>query len=220
VTVYDNSAARQAAAIRAYARRGVWRWLLARLGVTAHTRRADAQARAWDAGAKGEADTAGLLSVLEREGWRVLHDRAIPGARTANVDHVLVSPGARVFVVDSKLWSAKGPGGGVVRPVGDRLMHGERVDGRAIGSVRFEADMVSRVLGVPVQPLIAVHNAPVAGQGFILQEVPVVPAGRLVELLRGNDGPRSADAAGLGRLAEDRLPRYADSQRKQGRWSR
>ncbi|MBP5918736.1 NERD domain-containing protein [Streptomyces sp. LBUM 1486] len=211
MSVADNSAARKAAAIRAHARRGVWRWLLARLGVTAHTRRADAQARAWDAGAKGEADTVGLLSVLEREGWRVLHDRAIPGARTANADHVLVSPGAKVFVVDSKLWSAKKPGG-VVRPVGERLMHGERVDGRAIGSVRFEADMVSRALEVPVQPLIAVHNAPVAGQGFILQEVPVVPAGRLVHLLRGNDGPRSADAARLAQLAADRLPPYVSAQ--------
>jgi hypothetical protein len=122
VTVYDNSAARQAAAIRSRARRPGWRWLLARLGVTAHTRRADAQARAWGAGAKGEADTVGLLSVLEREGWRVLHDRAIPGARTANADHVLVSPGARVFVVDSKLWSARG--GGAVVPSSGRSAAG------------------------------------------------------------------------------------------------
>jgi hypothetical protein len=190
--------------------------VLAWLGVTAHTRRADAQARAWDAGAKGEADTVGLLSVLEREGWRVLHDRAIPGARTANADHVLVSPGARVFVVDSKLWSAKAPGG-LVRPVGDRLMHGDRVDGRSIGSVRFEADMVSRALGVPVQPLIAVHRAPVAGQGFILQDVPVVPAGRLVELLRGNDGPHVAGAVHLAQLAADRLPPYIGGEQGRGR---
>ncbi|MDX3283996.1 nuclease-related domain-containing protein, partial [Streptomyces scabiei] len=157
---------------------------------------------------------AGLLRVLEREGWRVLHDRAIPGARTANADHVLVSPGARVFVVDSKLWSVKGPARGVVRPVGGQLMHGDRVDARSIGSVRFEADMVSRALGVQVQPLIAVHNAPVAGQGFILQDVPVVPAGRLVDLLRGNDGPRSADAVRLARLAVDRLPPYASRRRR------
>lgn len=217
MTVYDNSAARQAAAIRAHARRGVWRWLLARLGVTAHTRRADGQARAWEAGAKGEADTAGLLSVLERDGWRVLHDRAIPGARTANADHVLVSPGARVFVVDSKLWSARGPGGGLVRLAGDQLMHGDRVDGRSIGAVRFEADMVSRALGVPVQPLIAVHRAPVAGGGFIVQDVPVVPAGRLVELLRGNDGPRQAGAVHLAQLAVERLRPYAGREQGRGR---
>lgn len=217
MTVYDNSAARKAAAIRAGARRGLWRWLLARLGVTAHTRRADGQARAWEAGAKGEADTVGLLAVLEREGWRVLNDRAIPGARTANADHVLVSPGARVFVVDSKLWSARRAGGGLVRAVGDQLMHGERVDGRSIGSVRFEADMVSRALGVPVQPLIAVHRAPVAGQGFILQDVPVVPAGRLVELLRGNDGPRQAGAMHLAQLAADRLPPYIGREQGRGR---
>ncbi|MDX2986426.1 nuclease-related domain-containing protein [Streptomyces caniscabiei] len=213
--MYDNSAARQAAAIRAHARRAGWRWLLARLGVTVHTRRADAQAGAWAAGGKGEADTGALLSVLEREGWRVLHDRAIPGARTANADHVLVSPGARVFVVDSKLWSARG--GAVVRPVGGRLMHGDRVDERAIRSVRFEADLVSRALGVVVQPLIAVHNAPVAGQGFILEDVPVVSAERLVELLRGNDGPRQAGAVHLAQLAVDRLPPYIGREQGPGR---
>ena len=217
MTGYDNSAARKAAAIRAGARRGWWRWLLARLGVTAHTRRADARARAWEAGARGEADTVGLLSVLEREGWRVLHDRAIPGARTANADHVLVSPGAKVFVVDSKLWSARQPGGGLVRAAGGHLMHGERVDGRSIGAVRFEADLVGRALGVPVQPLIAVHRAPVAGDGFILQEVPVVPAGRLVELLRGNDGPRAAGAQWLGKLAAERLPPYIGREQGRGR---
>ena len=215
--VYDNSAARLGGAIRASGGRGWWGRLLARLGVTAHTRRADAQARAWAAGAKGETDTAGLLSVLECEGWRVLHDRAIPGARTANADHVLVSPGAKVFVVDSKLWSARRAGGGLVRPVGDQLMHGDRIDGRSLGAVRFEADMVSRALGVPVQPLIAVHRAPVAEGGFIVQDVPVVPAGRLVELLRGNDGPRQAGAVHLAQLAADRLPPYVGRQQGRGR---
>jgi hypothetical protein len=96
-------------------------------------------------------------------------------------------------------------------------MHGDRVDDRALRSVRFEADMVSRALGVTVQPLIAVHRAPVAGQGFILQDVPVIPAGRLVELLRGNDGPRQAGAAHLAQLAADRLPPYIGREQGRGR---
>lgn len=199
-----GSAAREAAAIRAHARRGVWRRVLAALGVTTHTRRADAQARAWDAGAHGEAATQTLLSALERTGWTVLHDRAIPGAHSANADHVLVSPGARVFVVDSKQWTSQHP----VHEEGGSLWHGTWNRDKAIRNALFEAGLVARVLGVPVQALIAVHNAPVDGDGLIVGDVPVVPAARLVELLRANDGPRQAGAAWLGNLAAQRLPEY------------
>jgi hypothetical protein len=142
-------------------------------------------------------------------GWEVLHDRAIPGARKANADHVLVSPGARVFLVDSKLWSAGYP----VHESGGTLWHGKagrkQADrSQSVRSVLYEADLVARAVGVPVQPVIAVHNAPVAGNGFFVQDVPVVPAVRLVEVLRGNDGPRSAGAVALAAAVIRTLPSY------------
>jgi hypothetical protein len=187
----------------------VWRRLLTLLGVSVHTRRADAKAAACDAGARGEQRTAALLAPLEASGWRVLHDRAIPGAHSANADHVLISPGARVFLVDTKLWSAQYD----VHATGGTLWHGKagrrQADrSQSVRSVLYETELVSRALGVPVQPVIAVHNAPVAGDGFFVQGVPVVPAGRLVELLRANDGPRDPGAAQLGVLAVQRLPPY------------
>ncbi|MFD7995456.1 nuclease-related domain-containing protein [Streptomyces mexicanus] len=195
--------------LRADARRGLWRRVLAWLGLSATARRADAQAADCEAGAKGEQWTAGLLRPLEVQGWTVLHDRAIPGARRANADHVLVSPGGRVFLVDSKLWSGRYP----VHGAGGTLWHGEA--GRpqadrsgAIRSVLYEAGLVERALGVPVQPVIAVHNASVDGGGFLVQDVPVVPASRLLEVLRGNDGPRAVGAAWLVQLAVQRLPEY------------
>jgi Nuclease-related domain len=40
---------------------------------------------AWRRGAAGERRTARLLAPLERQGWAVLHDLAIPGSR-ANID--------------------------------------------------------------------------------------------------------------------------------------
>ncbi|MFL6217548.1 MAG: nuclease-related domain-containing protein, partial [Actinomycetes bacterium] len=40
---------------------------------------------AWRRGASGERRTARLLDPLERHGWAVLHDLAVPGSR-ANVD--------------------------------------------------------------------------------------------------------------------------------------
>ncbi|MEZ7007857.1 nuclease-related domain-containing protein [Streptomyces sp. AD55] len=189
---------------RAAARKGLWRALTARLGLNPAARRADARAAACTAGAVGEQRTAALLSVLEPEGWLVLHDRAIPGARTANADHVLVSPGARVFMVDSKLWSGKWR----VRTAGGSLLHGQADRNQSLRSALYETELISRVLGVSVQPVIAVHNAPVDEGGFIVSGVPVVPADRLVEVLRGNDGPVSMEAAWLGARTAWRLPEY------------
>jgi hypothetical protein len=59
----------------------------------------------WRQGAKGERQTAKLLAKLDREGWKILHDLAIPGSR-ANVDHLAIGSGG-VWVIDSKLWSSR-----------------------------------------------------------------------------------------------------------------
>ncbi|MFG2359426.1 nuclease-related domain-containing protein [Streptomyces sp. NPDC048521] len=195
---------------REAARRGLWRRVLAVLGLSPAARRADARAAACDAGAVGEQRTAQLLRPLEAAGWTVLHDRAIPGARRANADHVLISPGARPFLVDSKLWSVRYP----VHAAGGTLWHGQagrkQADrSQSVRSVLYETGLVGQALGVPVQPVIAVHNASVADGGFMVQGVPVVPAGRLVEVLLGNDWPRNwVAAAALARRARVVLPPY------------
>jgi hypothetical protein len=70
------------------------------------------ETRAWRRGAVGERRTARLLGRLERHGWAVLHDLAVPGSR-ANIDHLAIGPGG-VFVVDSKLYTGRlhlAPGG-------------------------------------------------------------------------------------------------------------
>jgi len=175
------------------------------VGVTVHTRAADARAAACDAGARGEQMTATLLTGLAGQGWWVLHDRAIPGCTRANADHVVVSPGGRLFLVDSKLWSKK-TGGVHVRA--GRLWHGGRFADKAVDSLLFEALMVERAVRVPVQPLMAVHSAPVAGEGFEVRGVPVVPASRLVPLLVGNDVARDAGALWVAQAVAEKLPPY------------
>jgi nuclease-like protein len=60
---------------------------------------------AWRRGAAGERRTARLLAPLERRGWVVLHDLAIPGS-AANIDHVVIGPGG-VLVVDSKQYRGR-----------------------------------------------------------------------------------------------------------------
>jgi hypothetical protein len=62
--------------------------------------RTSRDAVAWRRGAAGERRTARLLGPLERHGWAVLHDLAVPGSR-ANIDHLVIGPGG-VLVIDSK----------------------------------------------------------------------------------------------------------------------
>lgn len=207
----DSSAATRAAALRAQAvPKGLKRRFLALLGMDREGARLQAEARCWDAGEEGERRTKELLkATLALEGWGVLHDRRIPGARKANADHVLVAPSARVFLVDSKMWHRRDHAR--VRVVGGRLTHGDADKDQQIRGVLYEAKLVERALRVPVTPLTAVHNVPVDGGGFVLRGVPVVPADRLVELLRRNAGrPDPARARALAERARRVLPRYVE----------
>lgn len=203
-----SSSGQRAAGFRAQAvPRGLRRRVLAAVGMDREGARLTAQAAHCEAGKVGEQRTAAILKPLGEEGWAGFYDRRIPGAHSANADHVLIAPSGRVFLVDSKLWHRRAR----VRAVHGRLMHGDRdYDDQADG-VLFEARLVDRAIGTEVTPLIAIHNAPVDGLGFKVRGVPVVPAGRLVELLRGNAGrPDPARARELALRANRRLPRYVE----------
>jgi hypothetical protein len=204
VSAAGGSAARWGAQLRADARRGPWRRLLTLLGVKAHTRRADAQAADCDAGAVGEARTAALLAPLQAAGWRVLHDRRIPGARRANADHIVISPAGRVYVVDSKLWTANER---VHAPSG-HLMHGSASRAQSVRSLLFETKLVERALGHSVQPLMVMHNAPIVGGRLVVEGIPVMPASMLVQALVFNDGARDPGALLLAERADRVLPPY------------
>lgn len=209
VSAAGGSAAQHAAHLRAGAQRGLWRRLLAVLGFRTVSARTAAEAAAWDAGAAGEAWTGRLLAELQLHGWWVLHDRALPGADRANADHVVISPAARVFLVDSKLWSARA--NRTVHQVDGQLRHGPYDRSQSVRSVVFERTLVARALRLPesaVTALIAVHRAPVADGGFFVGDVPVVPADRLVTLLTANDGRRDPNAVLLAQAADRVLPPY------------
>jgi hypothetical protein len=139
------------------------------------------EARAWRRGAIGERRTARMLARLERDGWAVLHDLAIPGSR-ANLDHLVIGPGG-VFVVDSKLYTGKLQVG-----AGGSLWHGRYPLAPVLRAARFEADQAAQLLatpGIQVVPLVAVHGAQVPGGKLVVEGVPVVTARRLPALLRG-----------------------------------
>lgn len=179
-----QSAGAHARSLRAGARKGLRRRLLSAVGYTGHTRAADAQAANFEAGQLGEQWTAALLRPLESRGWRVWHDLAIPGADRANGDHLVVTPGGRLFLIDSKLWHRRA----TVHASHGRLWHGSVPRDRCLPSLKFEAQQIANQVGVSVWRLIVVHTAPVAGGGFEVDGVRVVPAARLVETLHAVGG--------------------------------
>jgi hypothetical protein len=138
------------------------------------------EARAWRRGAIGERRTARRLGRLERDGWCVLHDLAVPGSR-ANVDHLAIGPGG-VFVVDSKLYTGR-----LQLGADGSLWHGRHPLAPALRAARFEADQAAQTLaapGIQVVPLVAVHGAQVPWGKLVVDSVPVVSARRLPGMLR------------------------------------
>jgi hypothetical protein len=141
--------------------------------------RPSADAVAWRRGAAGERRTARLLDLLERRGWAVLHDLAVPGSR-ANIDHLVIGPGG-VFVIDSKQYRGR-----LQLDSSGRLWHGGYPLAPALRTVEFEADRAAQVLVDPdvvVVPIVAVHGAQVPWGRVVMAGVPVVSARRLPSML-------------------------------------
>jgi hypothetical protein len=137
-------------------------------------------ARAWRQGAAGERRTARLLDPLERHGWAILHDLAVPSSQ-ANLDHLAIGPGG-VFVIDSKQYSGR-----LQLDSSGRLWHGRYPLAPTLRAVSFEADQAAQVLpdpGVAVVPIVAVHGAQVPWGKVVTAGVPVVAARRLPRMLR------------------------------------
>jgi hypothetical protein len=134
---------------------------------------------AWRRGAAGERRTARLLGPLERQGWAVLHDLAVPRSR-ANLDHLVIGPGG-VFVIDSKQYRGR-----LQLDRSGRLWHGRYPLAPTLEVVSFEADQAAQVLpdpGVAVVPIVAVHGAQVPWGKVVVSGVPVVSARRLPSML-------------------------------------
>jgi hypothetical protein len=135
----------------------------------------------WRRGAAGERRTARLLAPLERHGWAVLHDLAIPGSQ-ANIDHLVIGPGG-VAVVDSKQYRG--------RLHLDRyglVWHGRHLLSLTLRKVLWEADQADEVLGVAdiqVAAVVAVHGAPIPWGMLQADGATIVLAQRVPDLLQG-----------------------------------
>lgn len=174
-----GSTAREAARLRAAARRGWWRTVLRWFGVNAVDRRLEAAAVRRDHGRLGEEWTAALLARLP-DGWTVLHDLRVPGRRF-NLDHVLVPPsGAGLIVLDSKKWHAQRP----TALVRGRVYCGQEDRHVQVEKVAGYASAIAQALRVPasmVMPMLVIHGSPVTPGGRL--DVPVAAWERTVHVL-------------------------------------
>jgi hypothetical protein len=129
--------------------------------------------RAWRRGAAGERRTARLLAPLERHGWAVLHDLAIPGS-AANIDHLVIGPGG-VAVIDSKHYRGR-----LWLDSYGLLWHGRHLLVSSLRKARWEADQTDELLGVAeiqVAAIVAVHGASVPWGRLQADGVIVAPPG-------------------------------------------
>jgi hypothetical protein len=110
---------------------------------------------AWRRGAAGERRTARLLAPLERRGWAVLHDLAIPGS-AANINHLVSGPGG-VLTIDSKQCRGR------LRVDRDGVVwHGRHLLISALRTTLWGADQADEVLGIAeitVATVVAAHGA-------------------------------------------------------------
>jgi hypothetical protein len=139
------------------------------------------QARAWQRGATGERKTARLLDRLTRDGYVVFHDLTVPETTRANVDHLVIGP-TGVFMIDSKQWT-----GSVHQSTDGLIWHNHYPLDRTLATVRWEAEVISRLLRTNAAALLCVHGAQVQGGGLHAQGVTIVPA-HLLRSALGQDG--------------------------------
>ncbi|MFJ3249130.1 nuclease-related domain-containing protein [Streptomyces sp. NPDC086782] len=144
--------------------------------------RAEARAKRFQEGAKGERHVAAIVQPLTREGWAFLADCALPHGE-AQVDLVGISPRGLVVVLDPKKWDRRYR----LRVSGNRLLHGSRdVSGRMRGLL-YEARTVASLLSVPVVTVAAMVGPMAPGTALRYRGIRLVPAEDVPELLRALD---------------------------------
>ena len=157
------------------------------------------QARTWQRGATGERRTARLLDRLSRDGYVVFHDIGVPGNTRGNVDHLVIGPSG-VFVIDSKQWT-----GDVHQSADGLVWHNHYCLDRTLASVRWQAETLGRLLGIPAAPLVCVHGAHVHGDGLHDHGVAIVSAALLRSALGDDQVLSNADVDLYAATARMRL---------------
>ncbi|MFC6883915.1 MULTISPECIES: nuclease-related domain-containing protein [Actinomadura] len=168
---------------------------------------------AWQKSSAAERRTEKQLRSLERNGYRVLHARAVPrddeGVSDGRIDHLVIGPSG-VYAIDSEKWDKRLP----VRTLSHRkLFHGPFNKKDRLDEARWEADQASKIIGgqvgfeVPVQPSVAIYGPSIPWKVMRVRDVDVYAGNRARSYLRRR--PRiltETDVQRILKAAQDALP--------------
>ncbi|MFC5183090.1 nuclease-related domain-containing protein [Actinomadura harenae] len=174
---------------------------------------------AWQKASAVERKTERQLRSLEKNGYRVLHARAVPrdddGVSDGRIDHLVIGPSG-VYAIDSEAWDKRLP----VRTLSHRkLFHGPFNKKDRLDETAWEAGLASKIISeqvgfeVPVQGSVAIYGPSIPWKVMRVRDVDVYAGNRARGYLRRR--PRILTVTDVERIfeaAEESLPpKYPDS---------
>ena len=183
------------------------------IGAPIRRARLNSSVQAWQKSSAAERRTERQLRGLEKNGWRILHARAVPrddeGVSDGKIDHLVIGPSG-VYAIDSEKWDKRLP----VRTLSHRkLFHGPFNKKDRLDEACWEAGQASRLLSrqvgfeVPVQPSVAIYGPSIPWKVMTVRDVDVYSGGRARAYLRRR--PKiltETDVQRIARAAEHTLP--------------
>ncbi|WP_243722898.1 nuclease-related domain-containing protein [Actinomadura sp. 7K507] len=173
---------------------------------------------AWQKSSAAERRTEKQLKSLQRNGYVVLHARAVPaddeGVSDGRIDHLVIGPSG-VYAIDSEKWDKRLP----VRTMSHlKLFHGPFNKKDRLDEARWEAQQASSILAkrvgfeVPVQPSVAIYGPSIPWKVMRVRDVDVYAGNRARAYLRRR--PKiltDGDVQRIFQAAEKALPpKYPD----------
>ncbi|MFC4911347.1 nuclease-related domain-containing protein [Actinomadura gamaensis] len=173
---------------------------------------------AWQKASAVERKTERQLKSLEKNGYRVLHARAVPrddeGVSDGRIDHLVIGPSG-VYAIDSEAWDKRLP----VRTLSHRkLFHGPFNKKDRLDETRWEADLAGKIISeqvgfeVPVQGSVAIYGPSIPWKVMRVRDVDVYAGNRARGYLRRR--PRVLTVTDVERIfqaAQESLPpKYPD----------
>jgi hypothetical protein len=160
-------------------RAGVTAGVVAAILDTVYRAKSHSAVPAWRRASVAERRTEAQLRKLERNGYRTLHARAIPGTE-AQIDHLVVGP-TGVYAVDSEKWDKRLP---VRVQMGKKLYHGPFDKKERLTEAKMEAtkagELISKEYGreISVVPSLAIYGPAVPWKVMSIRGVDVYDGGR------------------------------------------
>lgn len=199
-------------------RLGITLAVLIVVGDVVRRSRTNSTVTAWQKSSAAERRTEKQLKSLQRNGYLVLHARAVPrddeGVSDGRIDHLVIGPSG-VYAIDSEKWDKRLP----VRTMSHlKLFHGPFNKKDRLDEARWEAQMASNILGeevgfdVPVQPSVAIYGPSIPWKVMRVRDVDVYAGNRARSYLRRR--PKiltDGDVQRIFQAAEQALPpKYPD----------